>query len=152
MKTFFQIACIALGFAAVLPNASAQTKTTSTTTAQTATPVNPTNPQAQVTVTKNGKTYHFYYKDCEAYRNYIGNSCGCSASEADRIYDSHNCREGMLSVSLPACFDATRVPNGNDPLALFKYADELKKLGEAAFCKKYTTTAAQQSIEVLKAK
>ncbi len=146
MKTFFQVACIALGFTALSPNASAQSKTTNnTTTAQTATPVKPTTPQAQVTVTKNGKTYQFSYANCAAYRNYIGNSCGCTTAEADAIYAKQTCVEGMVSFVLPACFDATRIANGNDPLTLSKYAEEFKALGEAAFCKKYTTTAAQST-------
>lgn len=92
--------------------------------------------QAKATVLFNGKRVELLnFGTCAEYKDHLVKNLG--EDLGTMVYDKDECQDGMVRLLFPECASDFLDQQRSNPTAIKNYYIELKKIGDAAFCKKY---------------
>jgi hypothetical protein len=92
--------------------------------------------QAKATVLFNGKRVELLnFGTCAEYKKHLIDNLGEYSGTV--VYDADECQDGMVRMLFPNCVGELLDKQRSNPDAIKAYYIELKKIGDAAFCKKY---------------
>lgn len=92
--------------------------------------------QAKATVLFNGKRVELLnFGTCAEYKKHLVDNLG--EDRGTMVYDADECQDGMVRMLFPNCVGDLLDKQRSNPDAIKAYYIELKKIGDAAFCKKY---------------